>query len=342
MEQVLDIFNNDAFSAIELNDKVINKIDYKPQLLGSLGLFEPVYSRSRTIAIVKTESGMTMIPTSEIGAPPAELVPTGSDVRTMNTHRLAKGSSIYAYELQGVLNMPLGMQLKEVQQEVADRTAKIQDDMELTWEHMRLGAVLGTVYDSDNSRVLQNWYTEWGITPAAEVDFLLGTATTDIRQKVRAMMRSMQIASKGAWTPRSRMVALVGDSFFDKLLAHAAYKETRLQNNRTGELEDIAGYSAIVWEGVTWINYRGTDDGTSLSIPTNKAKFFPVGARGVFQVGWAPAEFFPYVNQRGQPRYLLTLPDTSGRNAYRRVEMYSYPLFTCTRPDMLMTATTSN
>ena len=70
---------------------------------------------------------------------------------------------------------------------------------------------------------------------------------------------------------------------------------------------------------------------------SDKAKFFPIGANGAFQVGYAPAEFFPYVNQRGQEKYGMIIADKD-RDAWRRPEIYSYPLFICTRPEMLLTA----
>ena len=103
-------------------------------------------------------------------------------------------------------------------------------------------------------------------------------------------------------------------------------------------LENVEGYSSIEIEGVTFINYQGTDDGSTIAIGTDEAKFFPVGARGAFQVGYGPAnEFKPYLNQRGREYYGLILADPSGRDAWDRVELYSYPLFICTRPEMLLT-----
>ena len=56
-------------------------------------------------------------------------------------------------------------------------------------------------------------------------------------------------------------------------------------------------------------------------------------------LNWAPAsEFKPYLNKRGREFYGLLLSDTSGREEWDRVELYSYPLFICTRPEMLLKA----
>lgn len=334
-ETVMNIFDHAAFRTAELNEKVVTRVDHKPDLLGRLGIFEPIYSRSRTILIANTSRGLKLIPTSEIGAPPKELNLDPTQLRPFQTTRLTEGSTIYAESLQGVMNLPFSEQVKEVGKEIADRTQHISDDMELTWEHMRLGAITGKVYDADGTTLINDWYQQWGMAQPAEINFDLGNANGDLRKKFRDLKRQMQKLAKGVWTTRTRVYGLAGDEFYDGVVNHPQYKETRLNNNRSKELEDIEGYDSITFEGVTLINYRGTDDGTTMAVDTDKVKFFPVGARGAFQVGWAPAEFFPYVNQRGRDKYMLLLKDLQ-RDAWRRVELYSYPLFICTRPEMLL------
>lgn len=334
-DTVMNIFDHQVFRTAELNEKVVTRVDYKPDLLGSLGIFEPIYSRSRTILIANSDRGLQLIPTSATGAPPEELGLETSKLRPFQTARLSKGSTIYAESLQGVLALPFSEQVKEVGKEIADRTQRITDDMELTWEHMRLGAITGKVYDADGTTLINDWYAQWGMAEAAEINFDLGNTNGDLRKKFRDLKRQMRKLAKGVWTTRTRVYGLAGDEFFDGVVNHPQYIQTRINNNRSAELEDIEGFDSITFEGVTLINYRGTDDGTTMAIDTNKVKFFPVGARGAFQVGWAPAEFFPYVNQRGRDRYMLILKDLH-RDAWRRVELYSYPLFICTRPEMLL------
>lgn len=337
MALITDIFTQNAWGVIEVQEDIIERVDFKPQLLGSLGLFTPIYSRSRTIAIVDRNGTLSLIPTSPTGAPPEELIPKGAKVRTMEAVRLAKGSTVYAIELAGVAALPFDEQTADIVQEVTDRTAQIKDDIELTWEHMRFGAIQGKVLDADGVTVLVDWFSFWGIAEPAEIDFALGTAGTDVRKKCRDVKRQMQRAGKGVWTPSTRVGALVGDTFFDMLVNHASVKETKIGTEQAAVLEDIEGYSAIVIEGILFINYRGTDDDTAISIGTTKARFFPIGARNAFQVGWAPAsEFKPYLNKRGQDIVGLLLEDKSGRDEWDRIEMYSYPLFICTRPEMLL------
>lgn len=340
MALITDIFSQNAWGAIEFHEEIVERVDHKPQLLGTLAggrLFEPIYSRSRTIAVANSDRGLSLIPTSENGTPPEELVPPGAKVRKFDAVRLAEGSTVYAIDIAGLLALPFDMQMKDVTREVIDRSGQIMDNLELTWEHMRFGAIQGRVLDADGQKVLIDWYQEWGIPEPDEIDFDLDVATTDVRKKCRDVKRAMQKAAKGVWTPSTRIHALVGDEFFDLLVNHPQIKETKLGTAAAPSLENIEAYSAIEIEGITFINYRGTDDDSTIAIGTDKARFFPVGARGAFKVGWAPAsEFKPYVNQLGREYYGLLLEDKSGRDEWDRVEIYSYPLFISTRPEMLL------
>ncbi|MGN7867783.1 major capsid protein [Paracoccus sp. 22332] len=338
MALVTDVFNANAWGMVDFQEEVVERIDHRPDLLGRLNLFEPIYSRSKYIAIADRNRTLTLIPTSETGAPPEELIPQGAKVRVFPANRLAKGSTIYAAELASTAALPFDVQTRDVTQEVTERTGQILNDMELTWEHMRFGAVQGKVLDADGS-VLVDWYQEWGISQPAEINFALSTATTDIRKKCRDVKRAMMDAAKGIWTPSTRVAALTGDTFFDDLVNHPQIKETKLGTEGAAMLEDIEGYSSIETEGITFINYRGTDDKSTIAVGTDKAQFFPVGARGAFKVGWAPAdEFKPYLGQRGREYVGMVLADPSGRDAWDRVELYSYPLFIATRPEMLLRA----
>lgn len=51
----------------------------------------------------------------------------------------------------------------------------------------------------------------------------------------------------------------------------------------------------------------------------------------------SPGEAFSMVNTPGQPFYAMVIPDDE-RDMYADVEVYSYPLFICQRPGMLLRA----
>ncbi|TIN15684.1 MAG: major capsid protein, partial [Mesorhizobium sp.] len=82
------------------------------------------------------------------------------------------------------------------------------------------------------------------------------------------------------------------------------------------------------------VNAKGKD---SLGVQSKRCKFFPVNAPGVFQEAFAPGESWDWANTLGRPLYSLMIRDEK-RNFWVRPEVYSYPLYICTRPEMLLRA----
>ena len=156
--------------------------------------------RTETIAIEKREGALALIQTSERGQPLGQQAGVKRDIRDFRTSRIAKGDTLYAAEIQNMRAFGSDSELQTVQAEIAGRLARLKADVELTWENMRLGAVQGIVLDADGS-TLRNWYGEWGINQAAEIDFALTTDTTDVRKTCMTVTRAMMKAAKGAWLP---------------------------------------------------------------------------------------------------------------------------------------------
>lgn len=334
----MDIFRGDAFSMMSLLQAIEN-VDYKPQFLGSLNLFEDAPQRTRVFAVESRNDTLQLIQSSPIGAPPEQRIKDKRSMVNFNATRLAKASTIYADEVQSIRAFGSETELSQVQLEVARREQQLSNDLELTWEHMRLGAVQGIVTDADDS-VIVNCFTAFGVAQPAEVDFDFDALTPgEVRAKIESeIVRPMIRASKGALTPTSRIQALVGDDFWDAFINHEEVRTTYLNYTAAAELRNGTIFSSFRYAGVDWMNYRGTDDNSTVAIAPDEAKFFPVNAPGLFKVGWAPGEFMDVVNMPGVPRIPLVLPDPSGRNAFVTVELYSYPFFICTRPQTLFRA----
>ena len=328
----MDIFKGDAFSMLSLIDAIEN-VDYKPQYLGGLNLFTPKPQRLRTVAIEMKDNELSLIQTSKVGAPLEQQTKEKRTLRNLNTVRLAKADAITADEIQGIRAFGSETELQQVQTEVAARLQKLNDDMELTWENHRLGAVQGIVLDADGSEIV-DYFDTFGVAQPAEVSFAFGTLTAgQVRPKIeKDIVRPMIRAAKGAMGTGARVIALVGDDFWDAFVNHDEVRQTYLNHQAAADLRQGTAFGSFTYAGVEWVNYRGTDDGSTVAIAPTEAKFFPAGGRGIFQVAWAPAEFMDAVNMPGRPITPLTLPDPSGRNAFVNVEVYSYPLFICTKP----------
>lgn len=340
----MDIFNSNAFGMVELSGAVM-KAPYRPRLLGGMNLFEVKRQRTTTVAIEEKDGALALIQTSERGA---ALEERANEKRTMHhfeTLRIARGKTITAAELQNIRAFGSETELAQVQQTVAEIMSGetgLRAAVELTHENMRLGAVQGIVYDADGSEII-NWFTEFGINQASEIDFDLDNASPAsgaVREKCNQVVRAMKRAAKGVWIDgQTYAVGLAGDTFFDQLTGHTEVRQTYLNQQDAAQLRNDVGmaFGSVRYGGILFINYRGTDDNSTVAVHTDKCKFFPVDAPGAFQVAYSPAEFMPFVNTPGQDVYAMVVEDKD-RQAWARPEVYSYPLHVCTRPGMLQRA----
>ncbi|HNP65285.1 MAG TPA: major capsid protein [Woeseiaceae bacterium] len=333
----MDVFKGDAFNAMELTD-ALEKVPHKPQFLGGLGIFEPRPVRTEVIAIEQREGSLSIVQTTPRGAPLETRSKDPRSIRNFNTSRVAKGDTLHASEIQGIRAFGRVSELEQVQEEVMRRQLALKNDVELTHENMRLGAIQGIVLDADASPIY-NYFTEFGITQATEIDFDLDNATPAsgaVRKKCNQVVRQMMKAAKGAWSPTTQVAALCGDTFFDDLVAHSEVRETYLNQQAANSLRNDVGmvFDSVRYGNITFYNYRGTDDGTTVAIGDSLAKFFPIGAPGVFQHAMSPGESFDFVNTPGREHYSIIVPDEK-RNMFVDIEVYSYPLMVCSRPEML-------
>lgn len=334
----LDVFKQDAFSTVELTN-FVNLKPYIPTLLGEMGLFEPEPVRTTTIFVELKDGKIALIPTTKRGAPIYQNEKQKRRAVPLDTLRIAKGDTITANELQDIRAEGEAEELKEVQTEVSMRMDQLNGDVDLTMENLRLGAIQGILVDADGSTVLYNFFDEFGITQATEVDFDLDNATPAsgvLLKLCNGIQRSMMRAGQGNFLPTTEIVAFAGDAFYDELVAHSEVKGA--YNNWVAAQaysNDKKAFGEFYWGGIYWTNYRGTDDNSTVAIPTDEVKFFPRGARGVFKTAQAPGETFEFVNTRGLPRYARVLPDLV-RNEKVEVEVAAYPLPYCAVPAMLL------
>lgn len=330
----MDIFNNSAFSMTSLSG-MVEKMDYVPQGLGSLGVFTPEGVRTRNIFVDRQEGGLTLIPTSADGAPPETLDGGNRDVISLRTTRLAKQFTLYAHELDGIRAFGSETELEAVQREYGVRMGRLRNDMELTHEHMRLGALQGLLLDADGVTVIYDYSTEFNEAIPAAISFELDVDTTDVIGICKDVSRSMARSGKGSLAGAS-IHALAGDDFYDALVTHPNVEKFYLNWQAAQQLREDQGaaFESFRIGGITFHNYRGTDDNSTVAVPVAEAKFFPVGARDVFKVAYAPLESLEYVNTPGQSVYAMNIPDRD-RNMWTKGEMYSYPLFFCQQPRVL-------
>jgi hypothetical protein len=339
----MNVFKQDAFSAIQLSAS-IDRLDYVPTFLQTLpGIVEVEPVRTDVIWIEDRATGATILPFSPRGAPPHQ---TGGDIRKARSYptlRYADASRITASELFNIRGWGSEVNIKTVQEEIARRQFKMKRNFQLTKEfHLFNLITKAQVIDPATSSVIQDWSTEWGQTIPTALNFDLSNATPAegaVRKLCTQIRRSIQVNLKGLATP-SKIVGLCGDTFWDNLTSHPEVVKTFLNWSAAADLRNGYGkeWSAFRYGEIEFVNYRGTDDGTTLGVGAKSCKFFPAGT-GIFKWALSPGEKFEHLGTLGQDMYSNMVVDDD-RDAWADVEAYSYPLPVCTQPAALHQATT--
>jgi len=337
----LDVFHQDAFTTIQLTTAV-EKAPYQPNGLGELNIFDPDPIRTTALAVEQRQGELIIVPFSERGQEGTQRKTEQREARYFKVPRIMTSDTLYANEIQDIRAFGTESELMQVQAEVGRRLngpTGLTSRVEYTWENHRLAAVQGMLLDADGS-VKYDWFDEFGVTVPTEVGFNLAAALPNtLRPIVNNIRRTMARKSQGAFLPTTKVYALCGDVFYDELTNHPDVVRTYLNWQAAADLRDDsqgAAFDGFNFAGVTWVNYRGSDDNTTIKIPDDKVKFFPVGAPGIFRVAYAPGESFQWVNTPGKPMYVIPIYDRD-RDSFWKMEVYSYPLHICTRPEVLQT-----
>lgn len=343
MPITMAVFGGDAFTGAAMI-RGIEKRTYIPNGLDEIMGFEPRPVDKDVVYIGQKNRVNGIIQTTLRGAPIEMRAEPTKDYRPISIPRLAEGAKLYAHELADMIPFEDETDAGLVAIRLAEKQEDLIGDVELTEENMRLGALNGTVLDKDASTIV-NYYTEFGITPPSAVDLTLDDANMTIgalREKIGTLITIPITRGAGSgMAPRLRIRAVCGDAFWYALTGHAAVAKTYEGYAAAASLRDDQTWTTFQFAGVTWYHYRGTDDGSTIAISTNQAKVFPYGLPGMFQHVMGPFQesLNPAYRGRGRRYFPFLELDKSEKQQWAQPEIYAYPLFVNSRPDLVLTAT---
>ena len=320
----MDIFNDDAFSVVSLT-KAIEDTPFVPGRVGQLGIFSEEGVSTTSISIEKVGSTVSLVPAASRGSSGR---PMGNDKRQMipftATH-LPQRASILADEVQNLRAFGSESEVETAQRLMNRKLAKMRRDLDTTIEYQRIGAIKGSILDSDGTTELLNLHTAFG-TSVTSHSLVLGTAGTLVRNKVIEARRKMEAALGGLTYSGARV--LCSASFFDALVGHAKV-EAAFDRYMNGEFlrEDQRG--GFYFAGVFWEEYRGQVGATKF-IADGEAWMVPEGVPDLFVTNYAPADYMETVNTLGQAYYAKQEPKDFNKGI--DVETQSNPIHICTRP----------
>lgn len=338
---VLDIFKSNAFSVISLTDAV-NKIPHVPGRAGQVINWNEQGVSTTSIMLEESKGVLTLIDPTPRGGPGKSVEKEKRNARILAIPHYQVDDAVYAEEVQGVRAFGSESQVETVMNKVNNRLRDhVQNNLDPTLEHQRIGAVKGIILNADGS-TLYNLFTEFGVAQQTTVP--MGLAVADpkgaIRKAATRIVRS--IARSLGGVAFSGIHAFCGDEFWDELIANKETRETYLNQAEASQLRGDAAYQVFDYGGVRWENYRGAtgdvdDDANMISfVATDKAHCFPVGVPGLFRTVYAPADYIETVNTNGLPRYARQYPMPNGKGISLESQMNA--LSYCVRPRVLITA----
>ena len=224
---------------------------------------------------------------------------------------------------------------------IARKLERIRMNHAVTLEAARAYALTNGAIYAPNGTVVGNFYTDFGVT-RKEIDFVLGTGTTNLTAKSEEGIAHIQDNILSGEVV-SEVVALCSPAFFAKLIDHATVKDAYKYYTSTQEpLRSRLGsglYRRFVHGGVTYIEYRGSYNGSAL-IPAGDAYLMPLGTTDMFISYFSPANKFSHVNTLGEEAYAFTYRDPKDEQI--QIQTESNFLNLIRRPAALVRLFTSN
>lgn len=323
----------DVFTQVEITD-AINVIPNTYGRLGQENLMPVRGALSNPIAIEEKNGVLSMIPATDLRGPGTVGSGGGRKVRTFQIPRLIHDEGVSPREVANVR-----MFASNVKRGLADLlTEKLADARakhDITLEHLRMGALKGVILDADGSTVLYDLFSEFGITQKV-IDFKLGTAGTDVPEKIRELVRWVEDNLNGEVMSGVRVEVSAG--FYDKLVKHASVKEIYAgyaanEQRRGGDMRD--GFPLA---GAIFREYRASATGTSGSavpfIAAGEGHAYPTGTQGTFRTYVGLPDFNEAVAASTQLYYAKVEARKFGRGY--DVHTQSNPLPLCIRPQVLV------
>lgn len=336
MPNILDVFSGDAYDVYHMS-AAITKAPFVPMRVSQLGLFSSEGSTSTLVAIEEEAGVLKLYPTRTRGGPPVLESANKTKVRPFACSHIPVRDTIKADDIQNKRAFGTADQMETIANVVAKRIKKIRQGFEATREFMMAQALQGIVTDAEGTTV-NNLFTQFEVPQPAEVDFVLGTSTTNLEAKALEIVDSIERKMLGA-APYDHIHAFCGPTWFRAFCNHAELKYD-FDRWKEGQWHREDKRRGFPWQGIVWEEYPFQSNNSTPFVPHNKAIFFPVGSQDLFRVVYAPADYIETVNTEGQEFYAKqrVLPFDKGIE----IEAQSNPLYICTRPEALRVGITSN
>lgn len=330
-----------AFEIVDYTQDLVS-IPNQWNLVNSLGLFDSEGVSQHTITFETSNGTIGMITDQVRGARAQMNQDENRALRSFAIPHFNLDDAVKPQDIQGKRAFGSTDAAETEAAVIARKMLRIRRSYSALLETSRVYALTtGGIY-APNGTVVGNMYTEFSVT-RKEVDFVLGTSTTELTAKIEEGIAHIQdnILSGESITG---FIALCSPQFFAKLIAHATIKEAYKYYSSTQEpLRNRLGTGVqrqFVHGGVTFIEYRGTNPAGAQYIPSGDAYLLPTGTMDTFKTYFSPGNKFDLVNTIGEEVYMWVYRNMTGSEI--TIETESNMLSMIRRPQCVARLFSSN
>lgn len=290
------------FSTEELSLAITNL----PTRIGNpadIELFRTIPGTTKTFDVEFYSEGNILVPTTEWGG----VAPKNSDgERTAESFlipHMPLEDTVLASDVMGVRAFG-STEAETVQGKVLDKLQSMKNKVDATLAFRRSKAKQGVILDA-NGKPLFNYFSKFGVTQI-EVDFELGTTTTNITEKCQDVIDAVE---DGLGQEMYTSIEVEVDrAFYDALTAHKNVREVFLNWSAAEEKLGRSNKTGFVFGGLKFIVNRqkaptGANSALEPIVALKTGTAYPKGTQDVFVTALAPADFNETVNTLALPYY---------------------------------------
>ena len=306
-------FDAGGYSLAEMT-QAINILPNLYTRLGQIGLFRFEGVTQRSVVIEQREGVLSLLPSVPLGAPATVGTREQRSMRSFALPWIPHDDVVLPADIQGMPALGVSDAADPLVDVMNRKLTLMRRKHAQTREYMEMNALRGIVKDGAGS-TLYNYFTEFGLDQIS-IDFVFGTAGTNIQGKVRTVLRRIEDNLLGETMTTAH--ALVSSEFFDKLISHPKTEEAYIFFSATGGQplrEDMR--RAFPFAGILVEEYNGSvtlSSGTAERlIPAGEGIAFPLGTFDTFTTYGGPANLLETANTVGLPLYARQMMDNKGR-----------------------------
>ncbi len=306
-------FDTGGYSLAEMT-QAINILPNLYTRLAQIGLFRFEGVTQRSVIIEQFEGILSLLPSVPLGGPATLGQREGRSMRSFALPWIPHDDVILPADIQGIPAIGVSDAADPLLAVMNRKLTLMRRKHAQTREYMEMNALRGIVKDGAGT-TLYNYFSEFGLSQIA-VDFVLGTAGTNVQGKVRTVLRNVEDNLLGE--SMTSVHALVSSEFFDKLISHSKTEEAYKFFAATGAQplrEDMR--RAFPFAGILFEEYNGSvtlsTGVTERLIPAGEGIAFPMGTFDTFTTYGGPANLLEAANTIGLPLYARQHLDEKGR-----------------------------